>query len=548
MSLRTSHSAFRIRAGHTLVELLVAMVSGSMLLAALASTMYIAGQVAYSPLHAQRLLQSTSAAFDLAEELKHATYIVDYGATYIEFVTDDRNGDGIEESHRYEWSAVPGDPLVKTLNRGSPATVLDDVHDFHLDYAIAQGSEQIDVVAMGSEVQIGSLYDHDDDFELDENKHLAQSIDLSGLPTSAVSWAWTGVRYRAEPAGGGTGGQFAIQLRTATWNGTPTSEILAEYIIQESSLGSGGWFTLTPPAPVAGLSPHGSYCIVFARISGRPAKIGLTDNAGGASETYDNGATWSLRSPSRRARMIVYARPVVPDTPLTLPQDRLQSVKISLQRTPSTQARIDTAARLENAPLLAHGMVATEFDKDPTIQDANGDGSGDFAQAGGGSFDTSSLTDGWWNASSHSTRLIGGLSDDATLPVDVRFRAQAIGVGSYGATVTLHLRLSATETGQVAANLSLNSDGTQALDVASYNGSTYTRLGRVDGITAEPVEVRLVADPVRRICVYFIDGVQYPSVTFPAYSETRTRHEVMVFETSSDGRFDYVHATQPKDG
>jgi hypothetical protein len=533
MSLRTPHSALRIRQAFTLAELLVASVSATILLAALGSTMYIARQVAYSPVHAQKLLDGTAAAFALCDEIKHAVYVVDYGATYVEFVTDDRNGDAVEDSIRYAWSGTAGDPLTRSFNRGAPAAVMEDVHQFQLDYTIDQASEDLEVLTAGSEVALAPQYSDDDVFDLQPNTHLSQAIDLSGLPASAHSWSLTKVRFEASEASTDDG-QFAVQLRYAASNGTPTSEIVEEFVIDESDL-SGGWYTLTPPQPVWGLSPHRNYCIVFQWQAGsEAARIHLSNSPNAAYQTGDNGATWTAIG--KWAQVIVYAKPDTATTPLTIHEDRLRCVQVSLQHGDSSFARIDSAVTLDNAPVLVEKAWRAEFDRDPTTQDQNGDGDGDFDYSSG-TFDMADVIDGAWQVSGY---LRAEHAEPITTPVLWDLRGQCLATGVGGLLARSVVRRAASEYADVSLSVVLESNGTQTARLVAYDGATTHVLATAKELPAEPLDIRLVIEPTRRLAAMIVEGASYPVGTIPPVNGTVSADSFTITEVAANAEFDYA--------
>jgi hypothetical protein len=130
------------RRGHTLVELVTAMIASAILLAGLASVMYIAREVAYSPTASAQRINASEVVNRLSEELRFATFLFAHSTHALEFVVADRDGDGTAERIRYEWSGTPGDPLEKAINGGTPFTALDSVDDF-------QSALTVDAQSMG---------------------------------------------------------------------------------------------------------------------------------------------------------------------------------------------------------------------------------------------------------------------------------------------------------------------------------------------------------------------------------------------------------------
>src|SRR3990172_3247135 len=126
---------YRRRLGHTLVELVTALASGTILLAGLGSVMMIASQIAYTPVSSEKRLRAAEAFNRLAEDARFATFFVTHTSNVLEFVVADRNSDGSAERIRYEWSGVAGAPLLRTLNGGTPVALVDSVQNFQCSLA-----------------------------------------------------------------------------------------------------------------------------------------------------------------------------------------------------------------------------------------------------------------------------------------------------------------------------------------------------------------------------------------------------------------------------
>jgi hypothetical protein len=108
--------------------MMVALGSASVLMVGLSSALFIAAQ-------GLDLDQGASASRGRADavvgrmlaDARTATRYRSVAPTAIEFDVADRTGDGATDRLRYEWNGVVGGPLTRTLNGGSPVTLLRDV-------------------------------------------------------------------------------------------------------------------------------------------------------------------------------------------------------------------------------------------------------------------------------------------------------------------------------------------------------------------------------------------------------------------------------------
>jgi prepilin-type N-terminal cleavage/methylation domain-containing protein len=121
------------RAGFTLIELMVALASSTLLVAGLSSAIYISSQAL--DLDSSTSRQSAVASEVLAEltaDLSLAHSFSERTATAVTFDVPDRDGDLHPETIRYAWSGTPGDPLTYQYNSGSEITLATDVQSFDL--------------------------------------------------------------------------------------------------------------------------------------------------------------------------------------------------------------------------------------------------------------------------------------------------------------------------------------------------------------------------------------------------------------------------------
>ena len=157
LSFVIRHSSFPSRAGHSLMELVAAMVASGMLLAGLGSVVLIGRQVAYTPMGAIQRTESANVISQLTDELQHATLIIGQSANVLEFVITDRNADGTAEKIRYEWSGTNGHPLRKSINGGTPVTVLETVNNFNATYLLEPKTTALTTTTESAEAVLGAM-------------------------------------------------------------------------------------------------------------------------------------------------------------------------------------------------------------------------------------------------------------------------------------------------------------------------------------------------------------------------------------------------------
>lgn len=123
------------RPGYSLIELMVAMASSTVLLGGLASTVFLAGRSLDSDdSKTFDILNATETLDDLTIDLRNALSFSEQNPTSLSFTVPDRDSDDTEETMRYSWSGTSGDPLFVQVDGGVAVEVVDDVAHLSLKY------------------------------------------------------------------------------------------------------------------------------------------------------------------------------------------------------------------------------------------------------------------------------------------------------------------------------------------------------------------------------------------------------------------------------
>ncbi len=138
--------------GFTLIELIVSLATASMLIVGLSSSMFIALRASNT---SNTPVANTFAGLvrlsDMAAELQYTLTISEQTATAITVTVPDRNdADTNPETIRYAWSGTAGDPVTRQYNGGTVANVVEDVHDFGVQYY--QPAAVVEYITIGIQV------------------------------------------------------------------------------------------------------------------------------------------------------------------------------------------------------------------------------------------------------------------------------------------------------------------------------------------------------------------------------------------------------------
>jgi prepilin-type N-terminal cleavage/methylation domain-containing protein len=541
-----ARNSCRRRSGYTLVELIVAMSISTVLVAGLASSLYIAGRASTATGPAAETLRASDVALRISDELRYAIYVTERNERAVEFAVDDINGDGQPDVVRYEWSGTAGDPLLRAFNHAAPQAVAEDVRDFQLTYRYRESNEAFEEGWQdSSEVTLAKLTGggSTSDYQVRADQWVGQTF-FPSLPPDARSWQVTAMELELRSSGSADG-ETRIQLRPATGSGTPTSTVLEEVRVAEATLDSNYNWRDYAMTQVFGLSPKEGLCLVLEHVSGsescevryQSGGIALPDH--GLLESSNEGASWLLTS-DKGLHFEVKGKYTTPGgPPIEVTRRYLTSVRMSLRTGSDAEASIHTGIPLLNTPEVLSGFWKLDFDVDPTTADVDFDGRGDWVVRGGGSFNRSSLVGGIWHADAIlATYPVNDFAQLTT--VDLRFRNTSL--GGEGAVFRLaYDQAGASSQAVLRAHAQLQPDGTQTLTLHKMSDSeTIVPLVTQTGLSDEFIDLRLVIDPATDRVAVWIDGASkgvYSNVPFSGSSDDR---QATLMAAGSAAEFDFV--------
>lgn len=135
----------KLNRGYTLIELLVAAASASVLMVGLSSALYVSSRA--MNLDDGAIARRNAADMALSRvlaDVAEANRFLTLDPTSLEFTVPDRDADGLVETLRYSWSGVAGDPLLRSVNGGADIPLIQDVQS--LDFAaLTQSVTALDV-------------------------------------------------------------------------------------------------------------------------------------------------------------------------------------------------------------------------------------------------------------------------------------------------------------------------------------------------------------------------------------------------------------------
>ena len=533
--------------GHTLLELMVAMAASVVLLAGIASTVFVVSRGAEFAGPTADTIKASKVVHNLTDEIRYAIFITNRSERMIQFAVADRDGDDQPDVICYEWSGTPGDPLVRTFNHGTPRTVAVNVHAFALTYNTRARNEEFYRADESPETEFvnytspAQTSDFDVTFLTWAGQYFHPSeFNVTPLPADATSWSVTRVEFQAKQALA-VAGSTSVQLRPATGDKKPTSTVLEQSVMQESTLGTNYSWQTFPFANVSQLTPNEGLCLVLKWESDWiSARIRKTDvNGMGHLSSFIGGAIWTYFG-DRSLLYRVYGKYVAPSaTPVSVSRHYLTHVNVALQLGESDYSRIDTGVNLLNSPELLSAYWKLDFDSDPTAVDANFDDISDWVEESG-VFNPASLVGGVWHADQADGVAIRTAPDnDFTRPTTIELKCRNTSVGGLGANFWMSFDRSGGEYGQVYTSVVLQADGTQTVRVYSGDSVSDTLLVEVPGLASGFVQIRLVIVPDQDVIGVWIDQSFRGGFIYRRFSSHNQRY-FAAQPDGSDAEFDYI--------
>lgn len=514
----------------------------SILMAGMGSAILISTHALPNPANHEASIQGASDALDrLAEDLRTATWISDRSLNSIAFAVPDRDGDGLPERIRYEWSGTPGDALTRRYNQNIAIEVVADVHQFALAYETDRDTETYPGLPTESAPTMLASYTApilSSEYGIGDDVWMGQCFDPT-LPADAISWGVRSVGLSMRKQGVPTG-EISVQLRESPGSGLPDAAVLEAVRRVETSLAAGLSWESFDFSLVAGITPDQGLCLVVAdwQTGADQAILEYDASAGsGILRTATGDAGWVID----KARNLLYTITgtyLTPTPNATATHDYVQAVRVTLRSGDYSGNVVTTTVETLNRPEILTNFWRLDFDGDPTAVDMDDDAQGDWVCRLGMIFDVASLSGGSWTADS---TLDTAPDNDFTELTTCEVRFHNTSVGGDGAVFTINVDWSGIENAPLIATLQLQADNSQTLTVYHrIDNATRERLFQATGLPDAMVKLRMLIDPVTDAVNVKVNGRDYGTQTYNRYSTMQNNRYASVYADGSSAEFDYV--------
>jgi hypothetical protein len=531
------------RRGASLVELVVAVGIAGVIAIGLNGALFVSVRTlpnAQSP--AQTALSAGQLVDQIATELESAIYVFERTATSIGFTVPDRNQDGKVERIRYGWSGTPAGPLTRKYNGGTAVTLAGAVDVFSLTPTYKNVAESYPSVC---------VEDASESLLIDKSSITGaanQNVSLTNwfgqyftmaLPAGAYAWRPTRVDCMAHQVLPLT--STAVEMRRAASTSTPDTKLLdqANDITDANLGGSYNWtisrFNNLPPLP-----SNAAICYVLrykSSLLGASMTVESSSAGTGLLKTFTSGLLWTNDGGNSLVSRM-YGKLLRSSGTQSVNSNYLTAMAVDLRLTGGTRTVKGTAPLL-NHPEMLSGKWELKFDQDPTTVDVNGDGAADWSVNGGSAFNLTTLSNGVWRTTTTQLNTAPNCDFNKATVVDLKF--QNVSVGGNGATFAINALRSGSTCAPIGALLTLESDGTQTLQVyGKMNDSTRKALILIGGLPAQPVLLHLVIDPATTSVSITVNNVQQGTYAVTRYSSSDSNRYASIGTDGGTSEFSYA--------
>jgi len=286
------------RRGFTIMEMILSLAVSSIVLLGVASLLSLSTRAVPPPDGVQEVsVQAADLLARLETDLSTATRVTEATATALTLVVPDRDGDSAEETIRYAWSGVASEPVLRTLNAGTPAEMLSGTTGFAITYAWQLATvypAQSRVVGAASVLQTSTA-------------SAALTKKLTGLslgqvfeptlPATALAWTLDEIVLKPRQSGK-LDTTLLCEIRGCDAALNPTGAVYTSFTIREQDMPTVAlsWRQSIPGVTV----PAGTkLCIVISVVAGDGnVELGVSKPAGWPATapelcSKDGGVTWT---------------------------------------------------------------------------------------------------------------------------------------------------------------------------------------------------------------------------------------------------------------
>ena len=542
----------QLRGGYTLLELVISLGAGTILLVGMTSSIIIATQAVSPPGPQADVLDAAEITFIIEDELESAIHVSKYRDSGIDFITSDRDLDGQEESIAYQWNIDGTQALTRAANGESGVALLPNVHSLNITPRLLNVTENIggEVIESSESSFIWlTSTSHWATWHLDSFQPVGMAFDLAH-PEETALWSINGVwlvmrrgssHYSADDSA-------AVQVRLATGDGLPTSEVLAETTIRAADLSNSYSWKYFDLDGAERILPEQRVCLVVQPAT--PASVievlyaddGVsTEQTLVAQSTYGGG--WHLFTGQSLLNAVRGTRHTMDNTSHEVVRNYISACTVELQMTEDPATRVRRGIRLLNSPEDVDQFWSCDF-SDSALDEWESN----FDEVPDWNLNTTvpiiaervmQLAADQQISTNPPHRLSG------LITIDARCRATSSALDG-GTALTIPVGGGAFGNGLLKCVVTLNSSGLQTVSLLDVAGTNENDLAVVNGLSNDFVDLRIVIDPSADQVAVWVNGMAQGRSTF-SRSSSAMDGRIVISSDGASAEYDYISIRVGKD-
>lgn len=463
--------------GHTLLELVIAIGSTSVLLIGLASTLVIANRTATAPLLSRDTIESSSLARQLLQELSGARKIISHTSTQVTFLAGDVDGDGVLDQIHYE---LDGETLIRQVNQGDKVSLSERVQKFDLTLESSLRHTEFPLTeVVAAEALFGATDDTipasktlSSDLVSKDAKLIGQSFAASdfgnSVPSDALWWRLDALHVYMNA--GSAHPNMWLRLQRGSGDDRPNSYPLSNSLTAaEATATKSGHIrcAFRLAEPIFQLQRTERLAFVIPDLDGFQP---LTDSAPTRQfRSQDGGGSWQIEN--QGVTFVATGAYTKPSAVKSTDRYYWERARVSLRVGGQGNAHLSAATSFEKRPLDHKAQWQARFDTNPLLIDENGDNVADWSA---NAFDATQLAQGTWMAPAHAATISTAPSSSFTGDVEVHLICQSLQAHSSGVVLELPLHRTGTKSQRVQLHVGSGTNQRQTLRIITGESNLRT--------------------------------------------------------------------------
>lgn len=545
-SIKLPSGTANARSGYTLLELLVSSTAATLLMVGMGTAVVITSRAVAPDVAQKDILDAVEATFVMGDELQSAIRMTHLENSAVEFALHDRDGDQLPERIRYD---LQNDQLQRTLN-GTRGVLQEDVDSVSFSPQYRSVPETVGGVLSESDVGAlaGITYGLNlRTWSLDPHHPVGQYLDVDHPPDATMWSVLTTTLFLRRSSVYLDGEVFTVQLREATGDGLPTSNVIDETRVAVSSLSTSFRIVTVRFDNADRLPVSKQLCVVVKAdesLYGSAVKVAFASwgfrQSGHFLSTTGGDADWVADDGKGLYFLAAGTRHELDDSTLQVERPYLTGITVEVAGA-AEGSLCRRRIRLLNTPAHTSGLWRLDFNRSPVDAiDADFDGQDDWVYSGpSGAFEPA-ITDSRLTLSDgDELQAVANNNFAGLITVDLHCRGLVPAAGRGGAFLQFPFGADSNNHGQITVSVEQTTAGSQTVTVVAADGADGQTVARIRQLPDDIVECRVVVDPATNFVAVWVNET-FQGRTLVTQPLTGTAVPVTFGASGADAEFDFL--------